>query len=420
MRVALVGPTAPLRGGIVAHTACAREVLARRGHAVDVVPVVNVFPRWIARGRPRVEPGSIPRGAIDALSPRSWAAAAAAISTDVLIVEHWTPLLAPALRVILSRARARRRVLVCHNVEPHERVPGARMLTRALTGRSDTVIFHSRYVARLGHALDPTLTARSTVIPLPLLMPPGVESRVPPELDGVIDRNAGLVALVGHLREYKGLASLVRAWRSVAEARSVRLVVAGEPLGVSRDLGRLERLAALGFPVTLIRRYLDDGELAWLLSNARVVALPYASASQSGVLPLAMRFAHRVVVSDAGALPEQLGEKGADPTVFSAGDPASLAQALSGALVRSREPRRRAMRQDAEAGGYAAEFMASWVRFALAVEAAGADSTTAGSASNSAARAASLHQEPADGEPSRQPWYHARRFALPGLKALQK
>jgi glycosyltransferase involved in cell wall biosynthesis len=51
-------------------------------------------------------------------------------------------------------------------------------------------------------------------------------------------------------------------------------------------------------------KFLSDEEIAVTFSAADVVALPYRSASQSGIVQVAYHYNKPVVVSDVGGLPE--------------------------------------------------------------------------------------------------------------------
>jgi glycosyltransferase involved in cell wall biosynthesis len=69
-----------------------------------------------------------------------------------------------------------------------------------------------------------------------------------------------------------------------------------------------------------------------LFGSARVVVLPYLTASQSGVAHLAMTFGRPVVASDVGDLPEVVID-GTNGLIVPPGDPAALAQALERLLT---------------------------------------------------------------------------------------
>jgi len=403
MRVTLVGPTAPLRGGIAAHTEGASLALGRRAHQVEVRGFSRLYPRWLGGHRP----GSGREvkwddHAIDALDPRSWRAVAAGISTDLLLVEYWTPLLAPALHTILTRAVARRKVLVCHNARPHERLGGSRLLLDSLLRRVDGVVLHSEAMrAALGRQTRSTLA--TAVVPMPLLLSPLGPASCPPELVAARGANEKLIVLAGHLRRYKGLSVLGRAWRSVNSAPGTRLVVAGEPIGSERELAALRTCAD---NVTVIARYIDDAELRWLLARAAAVVLPYTAASQSGLLPLALRLARHVIVSEVGGLDEQLACAGAAVSRVAAGDAGDLARAIGRALSGGPGVIFSALRQ-AKAEPAADEVAASWQPFVSAVERLGDMPIRQEPGSNTRAAAASVEGERSRDEAPRRAWYDA-------------
>jgi glycosyltransferase involved in cell wall biosynthesis len=62
------------------------------------------------------------------------------------------------------------------------------------------------------------------------------------------------------------------------------------------------------------------------------VVLPYTSATQSGVIPIAAAFARPVVATDVGGLPEQLAD-GRCGVVVPAGNAEALAAAVVGLLT---------------------------------------------------------------------------------------
>jgi len=282
-------------------------------------------------------------------------------------------------------------------------------LVESLLRRADAAIFHSRHVERAALARLEKGHLESRVVPMPMLIPPSTAARRPVELaadDGV---DVPLIALVGHLRRYKGLDYLAEACRLVDPELRFHLVIAGEPIGATGDLSRLARLARAGARVTVVRRYLEDAELVWLLRSAAAVVLPYSRASQSGVLPLALRLSRHIVLSDAGGLAEQVGEGEAPVSIVPARDSRRLALAIAGAVRAAREDDVRALRQGRGAGPGEGEYASGWRRLVAAVESIG---QTRGTGSNTALPASSLEVASTGDEPSSRAWYHAGRLAF--------
>ena len=74
-------------------------------------------------------------------------------------------------------------------------------------------------------------------------------------------------------------------------------------------------------------RYLNDEEVRQLFAAADVCVLPYRSATQSGVIPVAYAASCPVITTKVGGLPEFVAEGESGYTVPSE-DPAALADAI--------------------------------------------------------------------------------------------
>jgi glycosyltransferase involved in cell wall biosynthesis len=373
MRIAFIGPLPPMIGGIVAHTRGAVAALRSAGHEVDAIGYARLYPRWLTGDRP----GSPARGAagstaLDPYRPYSWARTARRLrgsAPDVVVVQYWNPLQAPALRSLLGGCGGARRVVVCHNVVPHEPIPGARWLLERLLRSADVAMFHS-INARAAASGIGGAAARS-VAAMPLLLAGGSDGlRAPSEILGIDDARAPTVVCLGHQRAYKGLNDLERSWRLLLAERRThagRLVIAGEALGTRRQLQRLARLPG----VQVVPRYLDDAEMAWLLAGANLAVLPHRWGAQSGLFPTALALAEAVVATEAAAsaalpdLPRRAGLSQVPP-----GDSRALASALGAALVGATVPSgttRHALRQ-ARWNSYLGAVPRSWQPFVLAIE----------------------------------------------------
>ena len=173
MRLALIGPSAPLRGGIAQYHDRLARALATSGHVVQRLSFRRLYPRLLFPGRTQYESVSpAPRtdaatgaGAaalslltpaevlLDSIGPRSWAAVARrAASADAAIIEWWHPFFAPALATItaLLRRRGVPTIFICHNLEPHEPVPaGASLAALALRRAAGFVVQSAADAARL-------------------------------------------------------------------------------------------------------------------------------------------------------------------------------------------------------------------------------------------------------------------------------
>jgi glycosyltransferase involved in cell wall biosynthesis len=139
---------------------------------------------------------------------------------------------------------------------------------------------------------------------------------------------AKVVLFFGNVRPYKGVRDLIDAFPRVRASMNAVLVVAGTFFESIADYrARIEELG-LGDSVRLFDEYVSNEEVAPLFALADLVVLPYRSASQSGVIPLAAAFRKPVVATMAGGLPDALA--GAGVVV-----PPEDSDALGAAIVRA-------------------------------------------------------------------------------------
>jgi glycosyltransferase involved in cell wall biosynthesis len=236
-------------------------------------------------------------------------------------VTHYQWLTVPGLDALLLPP-ARPRVMTAHYVLPPH--PTRRQLANARRafGRMDAVVAHSEHgAARLREevGLDP---GRVRTIPhgaFDYLTRLPEERPLPPELEGA---EGPVILFFGLLRPYKGIDTLLRAFRQVEGAE---LWVVGNP---RMEVEPLRRLAAdAPGRVRFLTRFVDDAEIPAIFRRADVVVLPYRDAEHSGVLYTGLAFGKPMVLSAVGGFPE-LGEEGA-ARVVPPEDPAALAAALS-------------------------------------------------------------------------------------------
>lgn len=324
MRFALIGPSAPLRGGIAQYHDRLAAALAADGHTVDRISFRRMYPQWLFPGRTQYATDATAEGGdgqpapvalLDSVGPGSWRAVAErAAGADVALVEWWHPFFAPALGSIAGRLRRRKvpTLFVCHNLEPHEPVPAGQWLARWALGRAAGFVAQSAADAARLAAMYPGRPVRVVLPPAeaPLPCPHGDDRAGCARALGVPEARRRIL-FFGYVREYKGLPTLLAAVPEVD--RDVQLVVAGEIYHHDAAYYRA-RAGAVGVEdrVVLLDRFLGAREVACCFAIADLVVLPYWDASQSAVVPLAMATGRGVVASAVGGLPDLVrdGETG--------------------------------------------------------------------------------------------------------------
>lgn len=125
----------------------------------------------------------------------------------------------------------------------------------------------------------------------------------------------------GYIRDYKGADILVDAIRKLnAQNHVVKVIIAGKN---SAKLSQNE----LPNNIKLIDKYLEDGELSFLVSNCRAVIVPHRKASQSGITNTAYVFNKPVIASDVPGVCDAVYEK-TTGLIFKSEDSSDLANKI--------------------------------------------------------------------------------------------
>jgi glycosyltransferase involved in cell wall biosynthesis len=342
MRVAVVGPVHPYRGGIAHFTEMTVETLAERGHEVDPISFSRQYPELLFPGETQFEPESNAPEAVkdaprllDSINPVSWFRTGLHlrdVAPDVVVFQYWMPFFAPAYGVI---ARGLRRhygipsVAIVHNALPHERHVGDAMLSR----------FFLRACA--GHVVMSDVVAADTrrlvgpVAPIEQIEHPVYERFGDPvptaEARAALDlpANAPVCLFFGFVREYKGLHVLLEALPAIADRLpDVRLVIAGEPYDDAERYRQIIDRHGFHDRVRWDDEYIPSDDVPTYFGAADLVVQPYVSATQSGVAQIAFHFERPMVVTDVGGLAEVIPDETAG-FVVPPEDPSALAEAVT-------------------------------------------------------------------------------------------
>jgi glycosyltransferase involved in cell wall biosynthesis len=338
VKLALVGPVYPHRGGIAHYTTRLYQGLIEQGHQVSLHSFKRQYPRWFFPGRTDRDPSTLKLQVVcdyrlDTLNPLSWWATARAIrqqKPDQLILQWWVTFFAPIWVLLASGARRTeiRVTFICHNVMPHERRPWDVWLTRWVLGKGDGFIVQSRAEKERLLALLPGRRVEVVTHPIyDMFAHQSISQDKARRLLG-LPTDGPVLLFFGFVREYKGLRYLLDALSLIrAELTGVRLLIVGE-FWEDKSL-YLDRIQRLGIDqcVAIVDRYVPNEELAVYFGAADVVVLPYTHVTQSGVVQLAFGFGLPVITSRVGGLPELVTE-GETGLLVKPADPEALADAI--------------------------------------------------------------------------------------------
>lgn len=210
-------------------------------------------------------------------------------------------------------------VFTAHDLLPREPRLGQVGAQRRLYDRLDAVITHSEYGRRQlvdELKVDPDKVHVIHHGAFAQLVKPG--GSLPGELANVEEP---VVLFFGLLRPYKGLESLLEAWRGIDGAE---LWIVGRP---RMPIEPLQEIATDS--VRFVSTFVADDDLPAYFRRADVIVLPYSRTErfdQSGVLATALAFGKPAVVTDVGGFSEVAATGAA--SLVPPDDPEALRDAL--------------------------------------------------------------------------------------------
>jgi len=337
MRICLVGPAFPYRGGISHFTQMLSSAMSADGHDPHIVSFTRLYPSLLFPGRTQYEEqGAVVRiegeRVIDSVNPFSWKRAGHAVAVhrpDAVVVQWWHPFFAPAFRSVVGHARragARAPVVyLCHNVLPHESSVADRALARWGLARADAFLVQSN--EDRGKLLSIHPRARMAVHPHPTYTQFARGGMTRDEARRRLGVNGRVLLFFGLVRAYKGVHTLLAAFARLAEKIDATLLVVGEFYEDRAPYDREIAALGIGARTRVIDRYIPDDEVETYFRAADLVVLPYRSATQSGITQTAFAFERPVVVTAVGGLPDVVDD-GVTGYVVPPDDPVALGAAI--------------------------------------------------------------------------------------------
>ncbi|MCD6380294.1 glycosyltransferase [bacterium] len=336
LKICLVGPAYPYRGGISHYTTCLAKEL-RKKHRVYLVNYKRLYPKFLFPGKTQFDESKTPLivesdRIIDSINPLSWVKAAFRIvrfNADMVVVQWWHPYFAPAIFTINSILRILGRgkiIFICHNVVPHEQSVLDGILARIAFFFVEAFIVQSK--EDRDNLLGIKKNADLIVHPLPLFdfFKKGEINRQQAR-DDVHAVGENIILFFGYVRPYKGLQYLLEAMPLILEKIKIHLYVVGEFYEDSTFYKKLVREKKFARNVTFVERYVDNDEVEKYFVASDLVVLPYISATQSAIAQIALAFDRPIVVTKVGGLPEVVSEEKTGFIVPPA-DPEALASAV--------------------------------------------------------------------------------------------
>lgn len=117
------------------------------------------------------------------------------------------------------------------------------------------------------------------------------------------------ILFFGTVRPNKGLEYLLKAECFIRNHLDDYMIIIA---GKCDEFEKYKKYIESGAKIKIINEYIPNKEVSKYFRNASVVVLPYLSATQTGIIPLAYSFGKPVIATNVGAIPEivEVGKTG--------------------------------------------------------------------------------------------------------------
>ncbi len=315
MKIIILGPAYPYRGGISAFGERLAHEYIRQGHDVEMYTFTLQYPSFLFPGKTQYSDGPAPKDLritrrINSVNPLNWIGVGREIKKkrpDLLITNFWLPFMAPCqgcIERIVRRNGHTRVVALLHNIIPHEHRPGDRILARYFVRSTQSFVAMSKAVLADLDQFDKQKPR--TFCPHPLYDHYGeLIAKEEARRQLGLDQDERYVLFFGFIRAYKGLDLLLDAMGdSRIKEAGIKLIVAGEFYGDPKPYtDQIERLG-IKDSTLLFTEFIPDDKVNLYFRACDIVVQPYKSATQSGVAQIAFHFDKPMIVTNVGGLAE--------------------------------------------------------------------------------------------------------------------
>lgn len=316
MKIIILGPAYPLRGGIANFNEALCHELNKQGHDCSIVSFTLQYPGFLfpgttqfAKDDPAPEGLNI-RPMLNSVNPISWITTASYIKREqpeLLIARFWLPFMGPSLGTVIRSVKKnlKTKVLaITDNVIPHESRAFDRPFTSWFLHGCDAFMTMSDSVAKDLFTFKVKGPIRTEPHPVYDIFGPPMD-RKPAREQLKLNKDDKLVLFFGFIRHYKGLDLLLEAMADERiKSAGIKLLVAGEFYDDAKPYRAIIEKHGLADRVILHNHYIPKDQVKAYFGAADIVAQPYRTATQSGVTQIAYHLGRAMLVTNVGGLPE--------------------------------------------------------------------------------------------------------------------
>lgn len=314
LKIFIIGPAYPLRGGPAQFNENLCEELIREGHDAQIISYALQYPNFLFPGSTQFEQsGQAPAGIkihtlINTVNPFNWLKVAAFIrreKPDFILFRYWLPFFGPSLGTIARLVKKHTCVLaLTDNVIPHEKRFGDKSFTNYFIKGCNGFIAMSQKVLQDIDLFAPKARKLYSPHPMYATYGPAVAKQ---EARKQLGLNAAerIVLFFGLIRHYKGLDILLEAMsHPEIKKLNIKLLIGGEFYEDKKPYLDLIRKYSMEQQVILHDQFIPNDRVRYYFCAADIVAQTYRNATNSGVTMVGYYYDKPMLVTNVGGLSE--------------------------------------------------------------------------------------------------------------------
>ena len=321
MKIILVGPVCPYRGGNALYVSHLYDVLKEK-FDVEVINYKLLYPKIFFPGTSQEDKSSVKIKEvpsiriINSINPITWLKAAKFIkkeNADLVVFDWWNPFFGPChytISSLLNKQYKDKILFITENVISHEKRFIDKLLTKIGLKNADKFLVLSNSVENTVKYYSGKKRIYKSALPIYDCYQFENEidnNKIKEELGFKEDDK--IILFFGYVRKYKGLLTLIEALPDILQKHpNSKLLVVGEFYDSPDEYFKKIEELNLNDRVNIVNEFVPNEEVGKYFSVSDVVVLPYKSGTQSGVLNIAYGFHKPVVVTRVGSLQDDVEE----------------------------------------------------------------------------------------------------------------
>lgn len=315
MKIVIIGPAYPYRGGLAVFNERLARTFAKEGHSVRIETFTLQYPSFLFPGKTQYTESPAPEDldisrTVSSINPINWIRVGRRIAKekpDYVVLRYWMSFMAPSFGTIARLIKRNHHTKLCciiDNLIPHEAHFWDRPMARYFLKPLNNVVAMCHTVEQ--ELRDFTKNKSIVFARHPLSDNFGSLPKREEALEHLgLDPSFSYYLFFGFIRAYKGLDYLLQAFAlSGLGQKKVKILIAGEFYENSKPYEDLLDSLNIREDVICKTEFIPDDQVRYYFGACDILVQPYKEATQSGVTQVAYHFSKPMIVTSVGGLPE--------------------------------------------------------------------------------------------------------------------